>query len=134
MIVRWLSIDVVFEFHAEQLETHGGGEGLRDLGRLEAAVARPGTMLSYEPDADLEKLAAAYAHGIAKGHPFVDGNKRTAWVVARTFLKKNGLEISGSQDERYEKMYALASGDLTEEEFADWLRGVTVERDSVPTK
>lgn len=116
-------------FHAEQLMIHGGGEGLRDLGRLQAAVARPETIFTYEPKANLEKLAAAYAHGIAKGHPFIDGNKRTAWVAARTFMKKNGLTLRASQDDRYEKVYALASGDLTEEEFADWLRGVTVPKE-----
>ena len=126
MKVKWIAVEAAMQIHADQLAEHGGGIGVRDAGRIEAAMARPQTVASYSADADLERLASAYAHGLSKGHPFVDGNKRTAWVVARTFLLINGFRLTATLDERYEKMYALASGDLTEDEFAEWLRGVTV--------
>ena len=87
-------------------------------------MARPRTIVDYEPDADLSRLAAAYAHGIAKGHPFVDGNKRTAFVVAETFLRANGTALDATDESCIEKMLALAAGELTEDGFAEWLRGV----------
>ena len=125
----WISIDTAVRIHERQLEDHGGGIGTRDLDRLKAALGRAETILGYEPDVDIAKLAAAYAYGIAKGHPFIDGNKRTAFVVTELFLVVNGFHLFATDRECIDNMYALASGDLTEEEFADWLRGVTVPKE-----
>lgn len=126
---RWVSVATAIKGHRRQIEKYGGGGyALRDPGRLEAAMMHLQMIADYEPDTDACGLAAAYAHGLAKGHPFVDGNKRIAWVVARLFLKKNGLLLSASQEEKYDQVYALAAGTLTETEFADWLRANTAPR------
>lgn len=122
----FVTLEATIAAHHRQIEAFGGADGLRDEGRLEAAVARVPMLASYEPDADAARLAAAYAHGISKGHPFVDGNKRAGWVVARLFLLKNGLTLNASQAERYEKMLGLAAGEISEDAFADWLRAVIV--------
>lgn len=107
--------------HAEQIAEHGGGEGVRDAGLLESAMARPQNLASYgEPDA--AALAAAYAYGIARNHPFVDGNKRTAAVVSETFLILNGYTLTATDAELVVAFLALAAGELSEEETADWFR------------
>lgn len=126
---KWLIPEAVSQFHREQLDEHGGGEGIRDPGRLEAALSQPQMIASYEEDADVSRLAASYAHGIAKGHPYVDGNKRTAWVAARTFLFINGYLLRVSQEEKYDRMYALAAGTLSENDFANWLRAHTAPKE-----
>ena len=107
--------------HAEQLAEHGGGEGVRDLGLLESAMALPQNLAQYgEPD--IAALAASYAFGIARNHPFVDGNKRTAAVVSETFLLLNGTELRANDAELVVAFVALAAGDLSEEELAEWFR------------
>ncbi|WP_374990398.1 type II toxin-antitoxin system death-on-curing family toxin [Sphingosinicella sp. LHD-64] len=107
--------------HAEQLAEHGGGEGVRDATLLESAMARPQNLAAYgEPDA--ADLAAAYAFGIARNHPFVDGNKRTAAVVSETFLVLNGYSLGASDAELAVAFIALAAGELSEAETADWFR------------
>jgi len=107
--------------HAEQLAEHGGGDGVRDSGLLVSALARPQNLLAYgEPDA--AALAAAYAFGIARNHPFVDGNKRTAAIVAETFLTLNGFALDVTDAELVVAFVALAAGELTESELADWFR------------
>ncbi|MXO58179.1 type II toxin-antitoxin system death-on-curing family toxin [Altererythrobacter salegens] len=117
----WIAIEVAEVAHAEQLVEHGGGEGVRDRGLLESAMARPRQLAAYgEPDA--AALAAAYAFGIARNHPFVDGNKRTAAVVSETFLDLNGYELDASDAELVVAFLALAAGELSEEELADWFR------------
>ncbi len=109
--------------HHRQISEHGGGEGLRDEGLLASALARPQNLLAYaQPRPDLAALAAAYAFGIARDHPFVDGNKRTSLVAARTFLLLNGVNLEASQDEKYLTFLELAQGTLTEEQLADWVR------------
>jgi death-on-curing protein len=108
--------------HKRQLAEHGGGEGIRDLGLLESALARPQNIHAYEPDADLAQLAAAYGFGVAKNHPFVDGNKRTALVATRTFLLINGYQLNATQAEKYLTFLSLAEGSLSEDELAQWLR------------
>lgn len=124
---KWLRADLALAVHEEQLAEHGGGEGVRDDGALESALARPRNLAAYaSPDAPA--LAAAYAFGVARNHPFVDGNKRTAWVLARLFLHVNGLELQFGQAEAVLIMLALAAGDIGEEELADWFR----ERVKVP--
>jgi death-on-curing protein len=107
--------------HAEQLAEHGGGEGTRDAGLLASALARPQNLAAYgEPD--VAALAAAYAYGIARNHPFVDGNKRTAAVVSETFLVLNGYDLGASDAELVVAFLALAAGELSEDELADWFR------------
>lgn len=117
----WVAVEVALAAHAEQLAEHGGGEGVRDEALLESAVARPLNLLSYgEPDA--ADLAAAYAFGIARNHPFVDGNKRTAAVVSEAFLVLNGHRLDASDAELVVAFLALAAGELSESEMADWFR------------
>ncbi len=120
----WVRDDVVHAIHRRQLAEHGGGDGVRDEGLLASALARPKNCLAYsDPPPDLAALAAAYAYGIARNHPFVDGNKRTAFVVCRTFLKLNGQHVAASQEEKYRVFLRLAEGRLDEDELADWIRG-----------
>ena len=117
----WVALDVAQAAHHEQLVEHGGGEGIRDAGLLESAMTRPQQLANYgEPD--LAALAAAYAFGIARNHPFIDGNKRTAAVVSETFLALNGAELQASDAELVVAFLALAAGELTEAELADWFR------------
>lgn len=117
----WIATEVAVAAHAEQLAEHGGGEGVRDAGLLDSAMARPRNLADYG-DPDVAALAAAYAFGIARNHPFVDGNKRTAAVVSETFLMLNGHRLSASDAEIVVAFVALAAGDLSEEELADWFR------------
>lgn len=119
----WVRDDVVLAIHRRQLAEHGGGEGLRDRGLLESALARPRNLLLYSvEEPDLALLAASYAWGLARNHPFVDGNKRTAYVVCRTFLILNGRDLDVSQEEKYLTFLRLAEGRLTEEDLAAWIR------------
>ncbi len=121
--IVWLLEETVIAIHQRQISEHGGSEGLRDEGLLASALARPQNVLAYaQPPPDLAVLAAAYAYGIARNHPFVDGNKRTALVVARTFLLLNGVNLEANLDEKYLTFLQLAQGTLTEEHLADWIR------------
>lgn len=107
--------------HAEQLAEHGGAEGIRNVGALESALARPLNLAAYgQPD--VAALAAAYAFGVARNHPFVDGNKRTAAVVSVGFLFLNGFSFGATEADLAVHFEALAAGELTEEEMADWFR------------
>lgn len=120
---KWIREDVVLAIHLRQLAEHGGDMGVRDRGLLESALARPRNLLAYaETEPDLAALAASYAYGIAQNHPFIDGNKRTAYVVCRTFLKINGVDLTASQADKYLTFLRLAQGDLTEEDLAAWIR------------
>lgn len=107
--------------HAEQLAEHGGGDGVRDAGALESAMARPLNLAGYG-DPDAADFAAAYAFGIARNHPFVDGNKRTAAVVSEAFLVLNGWTLAATDAELVVAFLALAAGELSEGEIADWFR------------
>jgi len=122
----WISVKVALALHARQVAEHGGDPGVREPELLASAIAKPQQRLHYEPSSSLFQLAAAYASGIAKNHPFVDGNKRTAFVVYRLFLLRNGLTLSASKTERYLSMLQLAAGELSEDEFAKWLSENTV--------
>ena len=118
---RWVSSDAARAIHEEQLAEWGGGVGTRDEGGLQSALARPQNLAAYgEPDA--AALAAAYAFGVCRNHPFVDGNKRTAWVLARLFLAKNGYELVFNEADASVRMLALAASDIGEDELAQWLR------------
>jgi death-on-curing protein len=124
----WVSHELAIAIHNRQLAEHGGQAGIRDEGLLLSALARPQQLWCYgNPPPDLCSLAASYAFGIAKNHPFLDGNKRTAFVVYRLFLKWNGVQMHAEKADRYMHMLALAAGDHDEESFANWLRGVTSE-------
>jgi death-on-curing protein len=121
--IVWLLEETITAIHHRQIAEHGGSEGLRDEGLLLSALARPQNLLAYgEPAPDLASLAAAYAYGIARNHPFVDGNKRTALVVARTFLILNGVDLETTQDDKVLTFLSLAEGAVSEEELADWIR------------
>jgi death-on-curing protein len=125
---RWITKEIALAIHKRQMAEHGGQGGIRDESLLESALARPQMKVVYEnPLPDRCALAACYAHGIAKNHPFLDGNKRTAFVVYRLFLKWNGVEITASREDRFFQMLFLASGEDSEESFAVWLRSVTTE-------
>ncbi|HWV61311.1 MAG TPA: type II toxin-antitoxin system death-on-curing family toxin [Sphingopyxis sp.] len=118
---RWLGIDVALAVHDRQLAEHGGIAGVRDPGMLESALARPVNQWAYGED-DPAKLAAAFAFGIARNHPFGDGNKRTAWVLARLFLAINGHDLRFEAQYAIDTMLALAAGTLSEAALADWFR------------
>ena len=121
MTWRWVDKSALLLLHAESLAEHGGRAGLRDEGLLDSALARPLNLVAYgEPD--LADLAAAYAFGLAKNHPFVDGNKRAAFLGAGLFLALNGFRLRASQVDATQAMLALAAGELSEEAFARWLR------------
>ena len=117
-----MTVAVAEAVHAEQLAEHGAAEGVRDGGLLRSAIVRPQNLAAYgEPD--VADLAAAYAFGIARNHPFVDGNKRTAAVIGETFLALNGYALGASDAELVVAMMAVAAGELSEAELADWVRG-----------
>lgn len=118
----WISKEVVLALHARQVAEHGGDAGMRGESMLESALARPLQRHFYEQESDLCKLAAFYAMGLAKNHPFGDGNKRTAFLVYRLFLLRNGLTITAGKADRYLTMLHQAAGEMDEDSFADWLR------------
>lgn len=121
--IVWLLEETLTAIHHRQIAEHGGGEGLRDEGLLASALARPRNLLAYaESPPDLASLAAAYAYGIARNHPFVDGNKRTALVATRTFLILNGVDLDTTQDDKFLTFLNLAEGAISEDELADWIR------------
>jgi death-on-curing protein len=123
----WLDADVLRAVHEEQLAEHGGAAGTRDEGLFDSALARPRHVAAYgEPDA--ADLAAAYGFGLARNHPFVDGNKRTAFVAVELFLELNGFELQASDADCVMTMLAVAAGELDEPAFARWLREHTRER------
>jgi death-on-curing protein len=120
----WLSRQIVPAIHDEQLAEHGGAIGVRDEGLLESALARPLNRAAYgEPDT--AELAVLYAIAIARNHPFVDGNKRTAYVALETFLELNGCEFPVSDRDAVIAMLAMASGTMPDEDFTIWVRDNT---------
>jgi len=121
--IKWFLEEAVYIIHKRQITEHGGSDGLRDEGLLLSALARPQNLLAYSKEPpDIAQLAAALAYGIAKNHPFIDGNKRTALVVSRTFLLLNSFNLNASQEEKYLTFLKLAEGNLSEEELAEWIR------------
>ncbi len=117
----WLGADIALAVHDRQIAEHGGMSGVRDLGMLESALSRPVNQWVYGED-DVLKLAAAYGYGVARTSPFADGNKRTAWVLARLFLVLNGIELAFKPQGAIDTVLALAAGELSEEELAEWFR------------
>ena len=117
---RWLEIGIVVDFHAEQLALFGGPDGIRDLGLLESALARPQNKYSYG-ETNLAVLAAAYGFGIVRNHPFVDGNKRTALASMIVFLNLNKLDLDAPQEAATAIVLALAAGEIGEDVLARWI-------------
>jgi death on curing protein len=123
----WLNADVLLAVHEEQLVEHGGAPGTRDQGLFESARARPENLAAYG-DPDAAALAAAYGWGLARNHPFIDGNKRTAFVATELFLELNGYELHATDADCVLTMLAVAAGDMPEETFATWLSQHTQRR------
>jgi death-on-curing protein len=120
---RWIRTDLVYAVHESQLARHGGLDGIRDKNAVESALARPEQLQTHgEPKPDAADLAAAYAYGIARNHGFSDGNKRTAWVIARVFLADNGITLHFAAVDAIHTMQAVASGALEEKQLASWFR------------
>ena len=131
MTWRWVSKQALVLLHGESLATHGGREGMRDEGLLDSALMRPQNILAYadaDNPPDAAALAASYGVGLAKNHPFVDGNKRAAFLAVGLFLYLNGLRLQATQTDATLTMLAVAAGDITEEAFAAWLREHAVAR------
>ncbi len=120
---NFLDRDIILAIHEEQLAQHGGRIGIRDEGLLNSALTRPIDRAAYDPDVDIATLAAAYAFGLAKNHPFLDGNKRTAYVAMELFLLDNGFALVSSDEESLLTMLRLAAGEMGEDEYAAWIRG-----------
>ena len=121
---EWVNPEVIDAFHFEQIREHGGVYGVRDQGLLESAIEQPRQMWCFASP-DLCDLAAVYAYGLAKNHPYLDGNKRTAAITCELFLMLNGLQFTIDEVAKYPEFLGLASGVHTQESFAEWLRSVT---------
>lgn len=122
-MVAWLTKESVLAIHDRQVAEHGGSAGVRDEGLLESALARPQQSHAYgDPAPDLADLAAALAYGLARNHPFIDGNKRTAAVCCETFIELNGATLEAEDPDLFPEYLALAEGKLAERDFAAWLR------------
>ena len=122
-MIVWITQPLALAIHERQMAEHGGGTGIRDEALLESALARPQQLHVYgDPPPDLADLAASLAYGLARNHPFVDGNKRTAHVCYRAFLAINDVELDASSQDKYLQMLSLADGSLGEADFAAWLR------------
>lgn len=126
----WVETAVVLAIHDRVLAEHGGPGGLRDWGLLESALARPRQLLTYS-EPDLAALATAYVAGLIRNHPFVDGNKRTGFMTGYVFLARNNLQLTASEFEATRFVLALASGEMQEEAFVEWLRKNTTIRESL---
>lgn len=122
-MATWIEKGLVLAIHDRQLAEHGGNPGVRDEGLLDSALARPQQLHAYgDPPPDLAALAASLAFGLARNHPFIDGNKRTAHVCYRVFLAMNGVALAAAAEEKYANMVGLAEGSVSEAQFAEWLR------------
>jgi death-on-curing protein len=118
---QWIDLSVVLAIHEQQIAEHGGSLGIRDLGMIESALGRPQNLLLYN-DPDIFDLAAAYGYGLAQNHGFIDGNKRTAYVVTRLFLILNGYDISASALEKVITFSKVGQGEIDQAALASWLR------------
>lgn len=119
---RWIPLPIILAIHSRQIAEHGGIDGVRDQGLLESALARPQNLAAYK-DPDVLDLAAAYGFGIANNHPFLDGNKRTAFVATRLFLALHGWTITASAQDKIDTFLKLAGGELKEKSLSTWLKG-----------
>lgn len=117
----WIDKSALTHLHDRDLELHGGLSGIRDSGLLDSALDRPLNRLAYEPHSTLAQLAASYGFGIARNHPFVDGNKRAAFLAIGVFLAINGMNFKPTQVDATQKILSLAAGDLSEAALAEWI-------------
>jgi death on curing protein len=129
MKVRWLRHNHVMAIHERVIERHGGSYGLRDALMLKSALARPQNLAAYGEDADIFQLAAAYGWGITRNHPFIDGNKRAAFMAMYVFLGMNGFHFKVSEEEAAFRMLEFAAGNGSESDLADWLSAKSVPRE-----
>lgn len=118
---KWITLGIAMAIHDEAIYAFGGLPGIRDQGLLESALDKPRNLLSYEPDSSIFRLAAALCIGIARNHPFYDGNKRTALLATRAFLFLNGYELEPQQDDEVTTLVAVAEGSLDETTLESWL-------------
>jgi len=128
----WVALEAVLLLHEESIAEHGGLAGVRDLGLLESALARPQNLFAYEGVSDIARLAAAYAAGIARNHPFADGNKRAAFLALGLFVAINGWRLVADKAEATIVMLDLAAGELEEEALAEWIRARLERRSPQP--
>jgi len=126
---RWIDRRALLLLHEQALVEHGGVSGLRDPGLMDSALARPRNLFAYDPKADIVQLAAAYGFGLVKNHPFVDGNKRIAFIATDLFLHLNGQSLAAEQIDQIHTMLRLAASEISEEDFATWIRDHTKKRD-----
>jgi death-on-curing protein len=120
--ITWLTIEQVIRIHETQIKTHGGSLGLRDRGSLESALNRPKNSLHYGKYGDIPSLAAVYAYGITKNHPFIDGNKRTGFITSLNFLVLNNFDFDASNSDVVETILKLANNEIDEEMLVNWFR------------
>ncbi len=120
---RWIDRLVIEAVHVDLIRTHGGLHGLRDENLLESALARPRQLMTYGKSADIASLAAAYGYGLARNHPYQDGNKRLAFVIMVVFLELNGFRFDASEADVVTMMLDVAAGDVSEDDLAEWIRG-----------
>ena len=123
-MIDWVTKAVVLAIHEEQIAEHGGLNGVRDIATLESALARPQQLQAYGGQPDIAALAAAYGLGVARSQAFIDGNKRTSYVVTTAFLLLNGYDLTADEMSRLQIWERLEEGSLSEEEFAGWLRAL----------
>ena len=123
---KWISKNLIFYIHYDQIDQHGGSIELRDMNLLESALDKPKNKFHYDQNADIFDLAASYGIGLSINHPFVDGNKRVSFQTMFVFLGLNGFEINASEEEVVVKMLLLAEGKFKEKDLADWLRKNTL--------
>ena len=128
MNLRWITKAGLLILHDESIREHGGSRGMRDEGLLESALSRPQNIAPYEEHVLLWRLAAAYAYGIAKNHPFIDGNKRAAFMAMNLFLEKNGWSLTAGEADATLTLLKLAASELTEGELAAWIEGHLAQR------
>ncbi len=120
----WITKEAALAMHERQLAEHGGGEGVRDEGLLESALAKPQNLFFYsDGPVDTSRLAASYAYGVATNHPFVDGNAGSTLVISHTFLKLNGFDLSAIKEDIYLTVAKLVAGEMDETGLAEWFRG-----------
>lgn len=122
----WIDLDTALEIHTDMIGRYGGAAGLRDPNLLTSALARPQNLAAYADESDLCEIAAAYGFGIAKNHPFIDGNKRTAFASMVVFLRLNGMRLIAEQPDATKMMLGVAAGESSEADLANWLRNNTM--------
>lgn len=119
---NWLDEQVIFDLHDRNIDTFGGGHGIRDINIIKSAIAAPRNLALYEPASDEADLAALYAYHLVKNHGFMDGNKRTGYVTARLFLNLNGFTFTATAKESFDVLLAVANNDMTKEQLTNWYR------------